>query len=159
MKNEKSYMYPATEENLKTFKDHPRKIVSDDQKYILVYSEDHLNEVLEYYDWLNERDRLGMFNESDHEYDDLLSDLGIKKSFNWDAFKIINYVVDNQQEVVITFHNSNQVMQDMVCIKKDLISGKSEAKFLQAYVSVKDYGKSVKDAKVTGYFAFTKAGK
>ncbi len=159
MKREISYIYPSTKENLSVFQDHPRKLVSDDQKYILIYSEDHLNQVIEYYDWLNERDRIGMFNESDHDYDDLLSDLDIKKQFDWELFKIINYFVDQEKEVVITFHNTNQVFQDLACNKKDLLNGKAEAVFLQALVSIKDKGKSVKEAKVSGYFAFTKVGK
>jgi hypothetical protein len=50
-------------------------------------------------------------------------------------------------------------MQNMVCSKADLIQGKAEAWYIQAYFSANDQGKSVKEAKVSGYFAFTKAEK
>jgi hypothetical protein len=161
-KIENNYIYKATSENLKVFKDHPRKLMSDDKKYILVYSEKYLQEIYDYYDWLTEQDRFGKFSQSDWEYDYLLLDLGIKKPFEADWYITSTLTpIDELKTIIIKFQDSKTVFGAMLCNKEDLNQGKAIATFIQLAYPFNYVGKSVKDVKdvkAIGYFTFLRKG-
>ena len=77
-----SYIYPATEDILKKFKDHSLKLISDDKKYLLVYTQINLNELIDYYEWFFEQELFAKSSPSDMEYETLLEEFDIKKPFN-----------------------------------------------------------------------------
>ena len=155
---EKSYVYKATPENLKVFKDHPRKLMSDDKKFILVYSEEHLQEIYDYSDWLLERLRFDQYSQNDKDYDDLLRELGIYKPFDFESYSNIYNQIDETKDIIITFNNSKSAFGTILCNQQELNKGKAKVTlvFLEKREGV--FSKSVKDVKPLGYVTFERKG-
>lgn len=155
---EQSFIYPATEENLKKFKSNKLKLISDDRKYLLMYTQINLNEIIKYYEWLFEEELYSNSSPSDMEYETLLEDADIKKPFNQELYAKSLNKFDEKTEKLIYFIDSKMEISSIVCNLKELSTGKALAKFVMVTASVQDYGKSIKEVIPTGYFTFKLRG-
>jgi hypothetical protein len=153
-----SYIYPITEDIIKKFKDHSLKLISDDKKYLLVYTQINLNELIDYYEWLFEQELFAKSSPSDMEYENLLEEADIKKPFNHDLYVSSFIKLDEKIEKIIYFHDSKMEIGSIVCNQKELLTGKALAKFVMVAASVENYGKSIKEVTPNGYFTFKLKG-
>ena len=153
-----SYIYPATEDILKKFKDHSLKLISDDKKYLLVYTQINLNELIDYYEWLFEQELFANSSPSDLDYETLLVDTDIKKPFNNDLYVSSFIKLEEKIEKIIYFLDSKMEISSIVCNLKELSTGKAIAKFVMVAASVENYGKSIKEVTPNGYFTFKLRG-
>ena len=153
-----SYIHLATEGTLNKYKDHLLKLVSDDKKYLLVYTQANLNELMDYYDWLYEQGVFADSSPSDLDYETLLVDAGIKKPFNPELYVSSFVKLDDKTEKLISFLDSNMAISHVVCNLKELSTSKALAKFVMIAASVQDGGKSIKEVIPTGYFTFKLRG-
>ena len=153
-----SYIYPITEDIIKKFKDHTLKLISDDKKYLLVYNQINLNELIDYYEWLFEQELFGNSSPSDLDYETLLVDTDIKKPFNHELYATSFIKLDEKTEKLLFFNDSKMSISSIVCNLKELSTGKAIAKFVMVAASVQDHGKSVKEAIPTGYITFKLKG-
>ena len=151
---EQSFIYPTTEENLKKFNNHKLKLISDDKKYLLIYNENEFNEIVDYHEWLFEQDLFAKSSPSDLEYETLLVDAHIKKTYNHELYATSFVKLDEKTEKIIHFNNSKMPISCTVCNLKELSTGKALAKFVMVAASIQDHGKSVKEVTPTGYITF-----
>jgi hypothetical protein len=149
-----SYIYPITEDIIKKFKDHSLKLMSDDKKYLLIYTQINLNELIDYYEWLFEQELFVNSSPSDLDYETLLVDTDIKKPFNHELYATSFIKLDEKVEKIIYFHDSKMSISSVVCNQKELSTGKALAKFVMVAASVENYGKSIKEVTPNGYFTF-----
>jgi hypothetical protein len=150
----KSYVYPATEENLLRFKENNHKLMSKDRKYILIYSEKHLEEIYDYFDWLYQQDYLGHCSMTDMAYEDLLVEANIKPQFEPKKYTSMLTKANAKNERVITFEDPKNIFTHFLCNSEDLEKGQSLAVYVQVAASVKDYGKKIEDVIPSGYFKY-----
>jgi hypothetical protein len=107
-----SYIYPITEDIIKKFKDHSLKLISDDKKYLLVYTQINLNELIDYYEWLFEQELFAKSSPSDMEYETLLEEFDIKKPFNHKLYASSANKFDEKTEKLIYFNDSKRKSAD-----------------------------------------------
>jgi hypothetical protein len=151
----RSYVYPATEENLLRFKEDEHKLLSKDKKYILIYTESHLEEIYDYFEWLFQQDYLLKCSMTDRAYQDLLVEAKIKSEFDSKKYKSTFIKPDLINELVITFDDPKQnIFSHVLCNAKDLEAGRSIALFLEVAASIKDLGKKIEDVIPSGYFKY-----
>jgi hypothetical protein len=149
-----SYIYPITEDIIKKFKDHSLKLISDDKKYLLVYTQKNLNELIDYYEWFFEQELFAKSSPSDMEYETLLEEFDIKKPFNHQLYASSGNKFDEKTEKLIYFNDSKMEISSIVCNLKELSTGKAIAKFVMVAAGVEDYGKSIKEVIPQGYITF-----
>ncbi len=153
-----SIVYTATQENLKKFKHHPLKLVSDDKKFLLVYVQKDLLEISDYLKWIFEQQALAISSISDIEYETLLEETKIKKPFKHDLYETAISKYDEKIEKFIHFYDSKMAIGTIVCSLKELSSGMAIPKFVMVASSVADHGKSIKEVIPDGYFTFKLKG-
>lgn len=154
LEDNKSYVYPATEENLIRFKDDEHKLMSKDKNYILIYSEKHLEEIYDYFEWLSEQDDLSKCSMTDAAYKDLLVEVNIKPKFDPKKYKSMFTKANSKNELVITFNDPKQIFKNTLCNIEDLEKGQSNASYLQVAYSAEETGKKIEDATQLGYFTY-----
>jgi hypothetical protein len=151
----KSYVYPATEENLLRFKEDEHKLMSKDKNYILIYSEKHLEEIYDYFDWLYEQDQLLKCSMKDLAYEDLLVEANIKTEFDPKKYSSMLTKANTNNELVIRFDDpKHNILKDILCDAQDLKNGRSIGLFVQVAASVNDFGKKIEDVIPSGYFKY-----
>jgi hypothetical protein len=155
---EKSFVYPANEENLKKFNNHKLKLISDDKKYLLIYNENEFNEIVDYHEWLFEQDLFAKSSPSDLEYETLLVDVHIKKTYNHELYATSFVKLDEKIEKFIYFNDSKMAISTVVCSLKELSSGIAIPKFVMVASSVANHGKSIKEVIPDGYITFKLRG-
>lgn len=155
-KVEPSYVYPVNEENLNKFKHSKNKLISKDKKYLLIYSDAHLEEIYDYFKWLDQQDYLSRCSITDAAFEDLLVEANIKPEFDTQKYKSFLTKADGKDEKVIIFDDPNHIFSHVLCNVEDLNNGQAPAEYIQVAASVEDYGKKVEDVIPAGYFRYQK---